>query len=115
MYTKEMQTNKNKEKEVDLSDRSITIRLKKDEIKKRVQWLLDKEVCQVCENSTNLDYPHHAIFGWSNKDDRTMINICVDCHRTIHTKGYGPLKKDRSTIENIGWSNNEEYLECIKY
>lgn len=110
MLTKKEQLKKSKNKEVDQLDQSITVRLPKDQIKKRVQWLLNKEICQVCEESTNLDYPHHAIFGWSNKDDRTMVNICVKCHRTIHTIGYGPLKKNREQIEKIGWSNNKEFL-----
>lgn len=110
MFTKEQQLKKNKTKQVDLLDQNITVRLPKDQIKKRVQWLLNKKVCQVCEESTKLDYPHHSIFGWSRKDDRTLINICVKCHMTIHTKGYGPLKKNRSEIESIGWTNNEEYL-----
>lgn len=96
--------------QVDLSDQSITIRLSKDQVKQRVSFILDKEVCQVCETSTDLDYPHHAIFGVSHKDDRTMINICVECHRTIHNKGYGPLLKTREEIELIGWTNNKEYL-----
>ena len=95
--------------ELDLMDQTITVRLSKDQVKDRVQWLLNKEVCQVCETSTDLDYPHHAFFGISHKDDRTMINICVECHRTIHNKGYGPLNKTREQIEALGWTNNEEF------
>jgi len=102
--------NKFKNKEVDLLDQSITVRLSKDQVKQRVIFILCKEVCQVCETSMDLDYPHHAIFGISHKDDRTLINICVSCHRTIHTKGYGPLMKTREEIEALGWTNNEEYL-----
>lgn len=110
MYSKEEQLKKSKNREVDLLDTSITVRLPKDQIKKRVQWLLEKEICQVCEESTDLDYPHHAIFGWSCKDDRTMINICVNCHKIIHTVGYGPLKKSREQIEKLAWTNNKDFL-----
>ena len=111
MQTKKQQLYKNKgPKEKVLLDQSITIRLPKDQIKQRVQWILEKKVCQVCENSPDLDYPHHALDGVSRKDDRTLINICISCHRTIHTKGFGPLKKSREEIELIGWTNNKEFL-----
>ena len=111
MLTKKEQLYKNKgPKEKDLLDQSITIRLPKDQIRQRVQWILEKQICQVCENSTDLDYPHHALDGISRKDDRTLINICISCHRTIHTKGFGPLKKSREEIELIGWTNNKEFL-----
>lgn len=111
MLTKKQQLYKNKgPKEKDLLDQSITIRLPKDQIKQRVQWILEKKVCQVCENSPDLDYPHHALDGVSRKDDRTLINICISCHRTIHTKGFGTLNKTREQIELIGWTNNIEFL-----
>jgi hypothetical protein len=110
MYSKKQQLKHNKNKEIDMLDQTITVRIPKDQVKKRVQWLLEKGPCQICEKSMDLDYPHHAIFGWSNKDDRTMINVCVNCHRTLHTKGYGPLNKTREQIELVGWTNNEEYL-----
>ncbi|MCK4816680.1 hypothetical protein KA005_12995 [bacterium] len=85
------------------------IRFNKAELKRRVELILEKEVCQVCETSTDLDYPHHAIMGYGVKDDRSLVNICVECHRLIHSSGgYEKLSKTREEIEAIGWANNEE-------
>jgi len=86
-------------------------RFNKAELKKRVEFILEKEVCQVCETSTDLDYPHHALYGLGVKDDRSLVNICVKCHRLVHSSGgYDKLPKSREDIEITGWSNNEEYM-----
>jgi len=47
-------------------------------------------------------------------DDRYLINICVGCHRTIHTKGFNTLLKTRDETVGIGWDNNLEYLELME-
>jgi len=87
------------------------IRFNKAELRKRVEFILEKEVCQVCETSTDLDYPHHALYGLGVKDDRVLVNTCVECHRLIHSSGgYDKLPKTRKEIEAIGWSNDEEYM-----
>ena len=105
MLLKKDQLFKNKKKQ----DRKVS----KKELENRVKFILEKEVCQVCETSTDLDYPHHAVFGFSKKDDRTMINICVKCHRDIHTKGFPVHGKSREDTVKIGWKNNEEYMNGI--
>lgn len=102
MYSKEDQLKHNKKPKPS--------KVSKLELEKRVKFLLLKEVCQVCNESTNLDYPHHAEFGLAKKDDRTMINICVDCHRHIHTKGFPVHGLSRADTVKIGWANNEEFL-----
>ncbi len=85
------------------------IRFNKAELKRRVELILEKEVCQVCETSTDLDYPHHSIYGLGVKDDRSLVNVCVECHILIHSSGgYEKLSKTRKEIEAIGWANNEE-------
>ena len=90
------------------------VRFGKAELKKRVQFILDKEVCQVCNESYDLDYPHHGVYGLGVKDDRTFVNICVNCHRLVHSSGgYDKLPKTREEIEVIGWSNNDEYEESV--
>ena len=86
------------------------VRFKKAELKKRVEFILAKEVCQVCEVSHDLDYPHHVEQG-SCKDDRYLINICVECHRLIHSVGYDAVAKTREQCKNIAWANNGEYVE----
>lgn len=85
-------------------------KVSKYELKARVEFLIDKRVCQVCNTSSDLDYPHHAEFGLAKKDDRTMINICVECHRHIHTKGFPIHGLFREDTVAIGWKNNEEFL-----
>ncbi len=89
------------------------VRFSKNELKKRVEFIIAKEICQVCDENSFLDYPHHAVYGWSSKDDRTLVNICISCHTIIHTKGYTALAKDREEIEVIGWKNNKEYNEQV--
>lgn len=86
-------------------------RVSKAELKSRVEFLLNKEVCQVCEESYDLDRPHHTLQGTYKKDDRSMINICCTCHRILHTKGFATLKKTKEETIKIGRLNNEEYLD----
>ena len=101
-YTKAEQTSHNKKP----NKKRVSI----TELNERVAFLINKEICQVCEESYDLDYPHHAEFGGYKKDDRSMINICIDCHRTIHTKGFDTLNKTRKETALIGKRNNEEFL-----
>ena len=99
------------EENVDLLNQSITLRFSVKEVKNRVDWLLSNiGHCQICGTLSNLDYPHHALDGVSRKDDRTMICICVYCHREIHTKGFSNLSKTREEVESLGWTNNFKYL-----
>jgi len=87
------------------------VRLSKAEILQRQLFVLLKGACQVCEQFKPLDVPHHAVYGIGVKDDRSLVNICLDCHRFIHGfGGYSKLDKTREEIEAIGWANNEEYL-----
>lgn len=115
MYSKKDQLSKRVDAStINLYDKNIIVRFNKKQLNERVQFLLNKQVCQVCEESYNLDYPHHARFGIAKKDDRFMINICVHCHRIIHNKGFKDLKKTREETEDIGWENNLEYLNEAK-
>ena len=103
-----------KVKQVDILDKNCTVRLDKKELHKRFTWISELGACQVCETSYNLDIPHHARYGIGNKDDRFLINICVDCHREIHNGSYSNLDKTRKQLENIGWENHLLYLGEIK-
>ncbi len=94
-------------------DESVIIRFTKRDLNKRVEFILSKEVCQVCENSTNLDGPHHAKSG-SSKDDRYLINICIYCHREIHFGSFDNLMKSRDEVVYIGWENHLEFLESVE-
>lgn len=98
-------------KDVDQLDKNIVVRYGKEDLKKRVSFVLDLGPCQVCETSMDLDYPHHAVYGMGKKDDRYLINICVVCHSTIHGLGYEKLKKSRFTLKEIGWDNHLNFLE----
>jgi len=68
----------------------------------------DIGLCQVCEESIELDTPHHTKQGLGVKDDRSLICICLTCHNAIHTQGFSKLNKTRIELEEIGkenWSN----------
>lgn len=100
-------------KDVDQLNKNIVVRYSKDDLKQRVEFILELGPCQVCETSYDLDYPHHAVYGMGKKDDRYLINICVDCHRTIHSGSYSDLLKSRKQIEDIGWNNHLDFFELI--
>lgn len=88
-------------------------RFSKAEMHKRNMFVLAKGACQVCDKMKPLDVPHHAVYGLGVKDDRTLVNICIECHRKVHAfGGYAELAKTREEIEAIGWANNEEYESC---
>ena len=67
--------------------------------------------CQVCEFSYELDAPHHVVQGLGLKDDRYLINICIDCHGLIHVVGYSAVKKSREECKEIAWSNHLMFEE----
>ena len=83
------------------------VRFTKAKLEKRVYDILNLGVCQICEESSELDYPHHVEQG-AKKDDRTLINVCISCHDLIHRVGYSAVNKDRSECIVIAWSNHEE-------
>lgn len=88
----------------------IPQRFSKIEYKKYQDFIKSFEICQVCEVNFGNDAPHHTKQG-SNKDDRSLINICVDCHSIIHTKGYSTLDKSRMQLQAISASNWEIYTK----
>lgn len=97
--------------EIDLFDENIVVRFPKEEYKRRQDFVLAYGTCQICEESTDLDTPHHARQGLGVKDDRYLDCICKRCHGLIHTVGYGAVKKTREECESIGWGNNLDYIE----
>ena len=60
-------------------------RFSKSDFKEYENHILEIGECQLC-GSYDLDKPHHAKFGnfGADKDDKSLINICVKCHRLIH-------------------------------
>ncbi len=110
MYNKSEQLKWIKDNELDLLDNSIVVRFHSKELKQRMEFILSKEVCQICEKSYDLDAPHHARYGNAKKDDRYLVNICVSCHRLIHKVGFHKVAKTRTETEDIGWNNHLEYM-----
>ena len=97
--------------DVDLFDRTITLRFSSNEVKKRVIWLKDNiGYCQCCGSRCNPDYPHHALDGTGRKDDRTMVDICTVCHSAIHMKGFDSLPTSEEELIEKSWNNNKLYL-----
>lgn len=100
-------------KDADLRDRNFVYRIDKSSkiYKDRQNFVFDIGYCQICGTEYNLDSPHHALSGSHRKDDRTMICICCKCHETVHFGDSDTLKKTKEEIVEIGWQNNQSYLE----
>ena len=86
------------------------IRFPEAKYKMRQKDIRNLGACQVCDMRYTLDAPHHVMQG-SKKDDRYLINICIDCHGLIHTVGYSAVKKDRAECKVIAWSNHLKFEE----
>lgn len=84
---------------------SKPVRFPKAKYKARQDSIRDLGPCQVCDLSCELDAPHHVMQGGC-KDDRYLINICIDCHNLIHVVGYSAVKKSREECKIIAWSNH---------
>ena len=99
-YPKSKQTRKAKKVNLKRMTKVMNIRF--------ISFLLDRVVCQVCDESLDLDTPHHEPRG-INKDDWLRVNICVECHRIRHGSIKGELKKSIKEIEQIAIENREEF------
>ena len=86
-------------------------RLSKEEYRAYQTHIKEIGVCQVCEASEDLDTPHHTIQGNGNKDDRSLVCICVACHTAIHTQGYDYICKTKKELEEIGRMNWEDRIK----
>jgi len=78
------------------------------EYKAYQDYIKDIGVCQVCEESAQLDTPHHTKQG-ANKDDRSLICICISCHDILHRIGFETLAKTRAELEEISRINWSGY------
>ena len=84
-------------------------RMGKDELQRYRAWLfLTHPICQIC-NVNPASEAHHAVYGrfGADKDDRTLVAACRECHYNIHHGGGVPMS--REAIEGIGWANWAEY------
>ncbi|RLD47229.1 MAG: hypothetical protein DRI86_00860 [Bacteroidetes bacterium] len=109
-------TSKKKEKnsEKDLHDRSIIVRFSEKEYLKRQTFIMSIGICQICRNNYNMTTPHHSRYGTANKDDRTLVAVgSCNCHNAIHNQSYKGIKLTKKEIEEIGWGNNELYLNSL--
>jgi len=86
-------------------------RFSPEKLSERVVAISGLGRCQVCDVSYTLDYPHHVVQGLGVKDDRFLINICLECHRLIHSVGYGAVLKSREECKEIAWSNHIKFEE----
>jgi len=84
-------------------------RFKPDEYRAYQDHIKSIGVCQVCDESRNLDTPHHTKQGLGVKDDRSLICICIECHDILHRIGFETLKKTRDELEDIGNDNWRAY------
>lgn len=69
-------------------------------VKKYAKWLLEKyPVCQICEDKQSIE-AHHLMFGCygANKDDRTLIAVCRECHMYCHANKHESQKEFKELV-----------------
>jgi len=87
-------------------------RMPKSEFIKYEKFIYDIGHCQVCGKSHSFDKPHHSKYGknGADKDDRSLVCICIDCHYQIHHGSYNNIILNRKQIEKIGEMNWSNYI-----
>ena len=91
----------------------VCVRFNEAYYRKYQERIKDIGVCQVCDISSNLDTPHHTKQG-ANKDDRSLICICIECHDILHRVVFSTLHKTRKELESIGEDNWREYKRLLQ-
>ena len=89
----------------------VPVRFSKSKYIERQEIIRGFGLCQVCEESTDMDTPHHGDYGLGKKDDRSLVCICIKCHYEIHSGSYSNIKKTREEIKEIGYNNDKELLK----
>ena len=64
-------------------------------------------ICQLCSEERAVDM-HHSLYGsrGADKDDRSLVAVCRDCHDKCHQSKHGALN---SKAKEIGIDNWREY------
>lgn len=86
-------------------------RLSKSENLRFRQWLCESfSRCQICGVNPPQD-PHHLFFGafGANKDDRTQIAVCRECHDYCHKH----KKESQERYEHIAQENWTLFKESV--
>ena len=60
--------------------------------------------CQVCQTNPLHDL-HHSIFGsyGADKDDRSLVGICRQCHEDCHSNKNGAINSKAIRIGRKNW------------
>lgn len=108
MYSKQSQLQKNKQPNQN--------KMSEKEYQAKCKWLFTKyPICQICGINKSED-AHHAKFGnmGADKDDRTIIAVCRECHHMIHHSRTGIVAKFgyramRHQLEQLGYRTDGEW------
>ena len=85
------------------------VRFSKSDYKEYQDFIMEIGECQLC-GSYDISAPHHSIFG-IDKDDRSLMCICNNCHIKIHHKGDKDLKESAVNFGDLNWCNAPEKLK----
>ncbi len=68
-------------------------------------------MCQIC-HSAPLAEMHHSLFGCygADKDDRSIVGTCLQCHIDMHKDKKGLKSMDAQTIAEANWKAFQEGL-----
>ena len=80
-------------------------RLKHDELVLFKIFINDKANfgCQICHKN-NIEEFHHLFFGsyGADKDDRTLIGVCRECHEWCHSNKH-QSQRDYKKVADLNW------------
>ena len=87
----------------------------------------NENICYLCGRWCAVTHSHHCLHGRNRKlaeQDGLKVNLCPDCHRKLHDKGFGDLyleqiaeetwiKVNNSNVEGFIARYGKNYLEEV--
>ena len=90
-----------KEAQLKKEEKDNPRKMNKIEYNDKCDWIFSTfPACEICKEN-QADQIHHSIYGYKQRDDRSIMGVCEECHYQVHhgTKG---IKKSRGELEERG-------------
>lgn len=87
-------------------------KMTKSDYRKKCDFIIEENdsTCQLCSENMGAEF-HHSRFGCrgADKDDRSILLVCQECHLKCHREKHGLLNK--RAIET-GEENHSHFIVC---